>query len=608
MSTTKVVATVRSTLARSAVFSSPKQQQHHATSPSGGGVLALQHHDTRPTTLAHPSRPTAVTLRQLPRLRALPPPGYRLAGPSDRYYWERGSPTDKPLGSGYTSTVYRGLDAVTGDAVAIKLVPKQKQRLLATTEYYRKLYQRLPLQSHASVLRLRDFIEDAQNFYIVSDLCAGPDLVDYVLEFTPRNIPLDSVRTITLQILLGIQHLHSRRLIHRDIKLDNILFADPHRRQITIVDFDMCLMADCPEPPRPPKTPEEVSVVGTKDYMAPEGYRGEYSEASDLWSIGVILYILLDGHFPYDLGDVSGGKEVREVLRRGITLAPEVRQRCPAAADFVGRLLEFDINKRITTTRAALTHPWFRAAHSTLPPPLLRTAQPCVPAPALSLSLSQKAHTFGRHQMDSSAGGGGLDGLSDGSTLASSCERGDLGGFSSLCDGSDDASPKSNTPINRLVPGFNSPAAPTETPPPLPPKGGATIGLSHLSKGGGGRLSFLRWPTTTTKPRGTMGSLPAVMRGITSPEKAARGSNGLATVGAAKGNSPPPASGGPTTARGVKVPASRGTPLRASAFWASLLSRQTLKDASHPRKVGGGKALYPLSRKQAPADTYKAGL
>lgn len=116
-------------------------------------------------------------------------------------------------------------------------------------------------------MKLHDFFEDTQNFYIVSDLCTGPDLVDFVLEFEPGTIPLQTSRQLIFQILSGLNRLHNAKILHRDIKLDNILFLDEQKERINIIDFDMGLLQDVKTPPKRLSNPEEVSVVGTKDYM-----------------------------------------------------------------------------------------------------------------------------------------------------------------------------------------------------------------------------------------------------------------------------------------------------------------------------------------------------
>lgn len=140
-------------------------------------------------------------------------------------------------------------------------------RLLASDQYYRQLYTRLPTVLHPNLLRLHDFLEDTDNFYHITDLCAGPDLVDFVLEFEPGSIPLGTTKHLTVQILLGLHQLHAAKILHRDIKLDNILFLDKARTQINLIDFDMGLLQDNPLPPKKLSHPQEVSVVGTKDYM-----------------------------------------------------------------------------------------------------------------------------------------------------------------------------------------------------------------------------------------------------------------------------------------------------------------------------------------------------
>merc|ERR1711959_42833 len=141
---------------------------------------------------------------------------------------------------------------------------------------------------------------------------------------------------------MGVDHLRSQGLIHRDIKPENIMFKDktdePNSpKTLKLIDFDTCQE-------NVPDSPKATKIVGTPGYIAPESFTGEYTPASDLWSVGVILYILLTGDMPYpddifgdDLGKHNqvGSKYMQDVYNK--LKEYKVDFDCPPWPDFPQR-------------------------------------------------------------------------------------------------------------------------------------------------------------------------------------------------------------------------------------------------------------------------------
>lgn len=213
------------------------------------------------------------------------------------------------------------------------------------------------------VLDIIEIVEAAEAFYVVMPKCNGGELFEFLA--TETEVPEAECKRITREILTAVQHLHENNLIHRDIKPENIMFdkdqtiiASP--KTVKLIDFDTCMEWT-------PATPKSRRFVGTPGYIAPEALLGETSPQSDLWSIGVILYILMTGEMPWSsmvsLEDgIVGSPGAREMYN---ALKAEVLEwdqdpwpEFPLARDLCQKLLAFSLDDRLSTAEQALAHPW----------------------------------------------------------------------------------------------------------------------------------------------------------------------------------------------------------------------------------------------------------
>ncbi|CAD8054368.1 unnamed protein product [Paramecium sonneborni] len=192
------------------------------------------------------------------------------------------------LGQGSYGMVYRAIHKATGFPRAVKIIHKasvkQKERLtneLRTVE----------LLDHPHVIRVFETYEDNDNIYVVMEICKGGDIFDKVLEL--GNFDEQGALIIFIQIIRSVVYYQSLNIVHRDLKPENFLFQKNNDlNTLYIIDFGLARIFQ-------PGVQQQWTKTGTAYYVAPEVLEGIYDNKCDLWSIGVILYVLLCGYPPF---------------------------------------------------------------------------------------------------------------------------------------------------------------------------------------------------------------------------------------------------------------------------------------------------------------------
>ncbi|CAN1164758.1 CDPK-related kinase 4 [Linum perenne] len=238
-----------------------------------------------------------------------------------------------------------------GESVAVKVISKAKMTTAIAIEDVRREVKILKsLCGHKHMIKFHDAFEDANNVYIVMELCEGGELLDRILSRGGRYTE-DDAKAIVIQILGVVSYCHLQGVVHRDLKPENFLFTNKDEdAPMKMIDFGL---SDYVRPDQ-----RLNDIVGSAYYVAPEVLHRSYSVEADMWSIGVITYILLCGSRPFWARTESG--IFRSVLRADPNFNdspwPSVT---PEAKDFVKRLLNKDHRKRMTAAQA-LSHPWIR--------------------------------------------------------------------------------------------------------------------------------------------------------------------------------------------------------------------------------------------------------
>ena len=203
---------------------------------------------------------------------------------------ERYTITDK-LGGGGMSIVYLAEDSILNRKVAIKAIsipPSEKEETFKRFE--REVHNSSQL-SHENIVSMIDVDEEDDCFYIVMEYIEGPTLAEYIHSHGPLSV--ETAIQFTEQILSGIKHAHDMRIVHRDIKPQNILIDKNKKLQI----FDFGIAKALSET----SLTQTNHVLGTVQYLSPEQAKGEATdESTDIYSIGIVLYEMLVGEPPFN--------------------------------------------------------------------------------------------------------------------------------------------------------------------------------------------------------------------------------------------------------------------------------------------------------------------
>ncbi|XP_055342807.1 calcium/calmodulin-dependent protein kinase type 1-like isoform X2 [Paramacrobiotus metropolitanus] len=232
------------------------------------------------------------------------------------------------------------------DHVAIKCI--DRRALKGKEESLENEIKVLKRLKHPNIVQLFDTYEDSNHVYLVMELVTGGELFDRIVEkgsYTER----DASRLIK-QILLAVDFMHQQQVVHRDLKPENLLYFSPDEdSKIMISDFGLSKIEGSGS--------IMATACGTPGYVAPEVLaQRPYGKAVDVWSIGVISYILLCGYPPfYDENDAN---LFAQIMKGEYEFdSPYWDDISEAAKDFIRHLMCVDPSERITCEEA-LSHPW----------------------------------------------------------------------------------------------------------------------------------------------------------------------------------------------------------------------------------------------------------
>ena len=258
----------------------------------------------------------------------------------------------KRLGDGSYGTVFSVVNIQTNVTVAMKKIEKVKENEIDDLEIKNEI-DILKKLDHPNIVKIYEFYNTLTDFYIVTEYCKKGELYGYIKNTYSEN----QLAVLFYQVFSGLYYLHDNHILHRDLKLENIMISDIEKDLKTKEEYFWIKIIDFGTAKIFKKNKNEKAVVGSSYYIAPEVLKQKYNEKCDTWSVGVILYMLIVGRAPFD-GNTD--EEIIESIKIGVynNKHPKLLSKSKEAQDLVNLLLERSINKRLSASEA-LNHSFF---------------------------------------------------------------------------------------------------------------------------------------------------------------------------------------------------------------------------------------------------------
>ena len=259
----------------------------------------------------------------------------------------------KKIGEGSFGEVWLVKHKILGNLFAMKIIEKSPYTYVGHIQNEINILKKL---DHPYILKVLQFHFTDDKIYIITDYCPEGELFNEIAKkkvFSEREAAY-----IIYQVLTAIRYCHKMNVVHRDVKPENIMIMGRESNgllRVKLIDFGMAKLFV--------EGSKNKALVGSAYYIAPEVIEGKYDESCDLWSIGVIMYILLTGKPPFD------GEEDDDILKavsigKYDTSSERYSKLSFQAKDLIKRLLTVDPSQRINSIDA-LTHPWFKTTEFT---------------------------------------------------------------------------------------------------------------------------------------------------------------------------------------------------------------------------------------------------
>jgi len=253
--------------------------------------------------------------------------------------------TSDILGQGYFAVVKVGIDRKTKEKVAVKLVNKS---LVEKEETLANEISILGSMDHPNVVNMRAIFDTDDILFIVMELMEGGELYEEIVK--RKTFSEKDAAEITRQLCEALAYLHERGIVHRDLKLENLLLKKKGSFEIKLADFGLSKLYS---------GQALQTACGTPFYVAPDVLLGTgYGPAVDMWSVGVLIYVLLSGRLPFA---ADSDAELFRLIIAGnlVWKSPQFDTVSADAKDLISKLIVVEPDTRYTA-KQALQHPWIK--------------------------------------------------------------------------------------------------------------------------------------------------------------------------------------------------------------------------------------------------------
>ncbi|NXY80826.1 SNRK kinase, partial [Alcedo cyanopectus] len=252
---------------------------------------------------------------------------------------------DKTLGRGHFAVVKLARHVFTGEKVAVKVIDKTKLDALATGHLFQEV-RCMKLVQHPNIVRLYEVIDTQTKLYLILELGDGGDMFDYIMKHE-EGLNEDLAKKYFAQIVHAISYCHKLHVVHRDLKPENVVFFEK-QGLVKLTDFGFSNKF------QPGK--KLTTSCGSLAYSAPEILLGDEYDAPavDIWSLGVILFMLVCGQPPFQ--EANDSETLTMIMDCKYTVPPHVSKECK---DLITRMLQRDPKRRASLEEIE-NHPWLQ--------------------------------------------------------------------------------------------------------------------------------------------------------------------------------------------------------------------------------------------------------
>ena len=214
----------------------------------------------------------------------------------------------------------------------------------------------LAMMDSPYILRVLEVLQDKYKYYIITELLKGITLMDYVLKEPDKTLNERMIARYMKQILSGLAYCHSKGVIHRDIRPENVIFIDKHHKFLKLADFKFARIEG-------EKEQKLQNTLCSPAYIAPEIIsKSEYSPKSDIWSCGILGYFLLSGRLPYEVTISLSLSDLLSIIQSNKFTMDSFNsygwnEITVGAKEFLLKMLQFDPTNR-PDAKDLLSDPW----------------------------------------------------------------------------------------------------------------------------------------------------------------------------------------------------------------------------------------------------------